>query len=250
MKIETLQTINRDFMDPPYVQLANILRNQIVKGIFPPGARIPSESELCKRYHVSHMTVRRTIKLLSDQGVVDTFQGRGTFVKGMQLKSGTFKLRELDDLFGEDGKTKVKLLEARVAKADKIIAQKLRLKKGDRTIFIKRLLLQNGDPVLYHKEYLIGDPTQPIVESEMEVTSLHGLFAGNGESNLKRGELTIEAVQLEESEAALLKVTDSLAALCIEHLFFDFEERPVSWGRFICRNDRLKFKTTVGIETR
>lgn len=248
MKVEPLQTINRDFLDPPYVQLANILRNQVAEGFFPPGGRLPSESELCKRYHVSHMTVRRTIKLLSDQGVVETFQGRGTFVKGMRLKSGTFKLRELDDLFRDDGRTKVKLLEVRVAKADENIVRKLRLRKGDRTIFIKRLLVQDDDPVLYHEEYLIGDPAQPVIESEMEVTSLHGLFAGNGASNLKRGELTIEAVELEKDEAALLKVGDGLAAFCIEHLFFDFEERPVSWGRFICRKDRLKFKTIVGIE--
>ena len=33
----------------------------------------------------------------------------------------------------------------------------------------------------------------------------------------------------------------------IEHLFYDFENRPVSWGRFIGRSDRLDFSTTVGV---
>ena len=38
-----------------------------------------------------------------------------------------------------------------------------------------------------------------------------------------------------------------MPAWVVEHLFYDFEDRPVSWGRFIGRADRLKFSTTVGV---
>jgi GntR family transcriptional regulator len=36
-------------------------------------------------------------------------------------------------------------------------------------------------------------------------------------------------------------------AFRLEHVFYDFENRPVSWGWFTCRADRLEFYTTVGI---
>lgn len=240
--------IDRTSLAPPYIQLANILRDQIGDGTYPPGARLPSESELCKQYHVSHMTVRRTINFLSDQGVAVAVQGRGTFVKEVVISAGTFQLQELYNLFKDSDKAKIKLIEVRLVKTDEHVAGKLGLSRGDRAIFLKRLLLHQGDPVLYHEEYLVSDPRQPIVEAEMEVTALYGLFTGSGKSDLKRGELTIEAVQLEKDAAALLNVSDGHAAFCIEHLFYSFDEKPVSWGRFICRRDRLKFTATVGIE--
>ncbi len=37
-----------------------------------------------------------------------------------------------------------------------------------------------------------------------------------------------------------------LPAFRLEHLFFDYEDKPVSWGRFICRGDRFRFTTNLG----
>ena len=50
-----------------------------------PDDQLPSESQLCDRYGVSPMTVRRAINLLVDQGVVTTERGRGIFVKPMAM---------------------------------------------------------------------------------------------------------------------------------------------------------------------
>jgi GntR family transcriptional regulator len=88
------------------------------------------------------------------------------------------------------------------------------------------------------------------VEAELEVTSLHGLFVGTGETKLKRGELTMDAAVLTKEEADVLNTVPMQPAFRIEHIFFDFEDRPISWGRFICRGDRLKFATTVGINNK
>ena len=53
---------------------------------------------------------------------------------------------------------------------------------------------------------------------------------------------------LTEDEARLLKAPVAAAAFRLEHLFYDFDEQPVSWGWFICPGDRLRFTTTVGIQ--
>ena len=79
------------------------------------------------------------------------------------------------------------------------------------------------------------------------MTSLHGLFVGTGETNLKRGDLAIEAAVLAKEEADVLNTVEMLPAFRLEHIFYDFGDRPFSWGRFICRGDRLRFTTTVGI---
>ncbi len=64
---------------------------------------------------------------------------------------------------------------------------------------------------------------------------------------LKGGQLTIEAVTLHEEEARLLQTPPGSAALCLEHIFHDFEDRPASWGWFIWRGDRIKFTAVVGV---
>lgn len=242
--------IDRQAFEPAYVQLTNIIKEQIANGMYLHGSRLPSESELCKRYQVSPMTVRRSIKTLLDQGIVSTIQGSGTYVKAPDLSAVTFSMEEFYNIFKDKERTKVKILKALIIKADEKTANRLAISVGEKTIFIMRVLIRDGDPILYNKEQLIYDPVRPIVESELEVTSLHGLFVGTGETKFKRGELAIEAAVLTKEDADVLNTIQMQPAFRIEHIFYDFEDRPVSWGRFICRGDRLRFTTTVGISNR
>jgi GntR family transcriptional regulator len=239
--------IDRDSYEPAYVQLVGILRRQISSGDFRPGDRLPSEAQLCTRYQVSPMTVRRAINTLLDQGAVVTTQGKGTFVKSLELGTGTFGLQDLTNLLSGNGKASVRLLQARVLPADERVARKLSVTEGQRTIYLRRLLLRESEPVLYHQEHLLYDPSRPIVEAEMEAISLHGLFAGTGGSDFKCGTLTIEATTLREDEATLLGGTLNQPAFRLAHTFFDFQDRPASWGWFICRGDQIRFRTRVGI---
>lgn len=242
-----LYQIDKESYEPAYQQLANILRRQISEGLFRPGDLLPSEAQLVRRYGISPMTVRRSINLLSDEGVVSTEQGRGTFVKALELSAAIFDLQDLQDLLSNGSVTDVKLLDVRIVSADERIARKLDIAPGAATIYIRRLFKQAGQPVFYHRAYLVYDPSRPIVEAEMDVTSLRGLFTHNTNTLLKRGTLTIDAALMNAEEADLLQSSLPAAAFYLEHLFFDFNDRPVSWGWFIFRSDQLHFTTQVGL---
>lgn len=241
-----LDEIDRDSFEPAYNQLVNILRGKIAAGEYRPGDRLPSEAELCSHYHVSSITARRAIKILVEQDIAETRQGQGTFLRPIMLGSATFDLQGLQAIFG-DKRTKVRILGASALAADERVAGKLEVEPGVRVIFIHRLLLQEGRPLMYHREYLILDPTNPIVEAELEVTSLGGLFGGSGQTILKRGDLTIDVTVLNEDEAPILQSAVGTPAFRIEHIFYDFTDRVISWGWFICRGDHLRFKTSVGV---
>ncbi len=243
---ESATTIDRSSYEPAYAQLVRILLSQIAAGVFRPGDRLPSEAQLCERYGVSPMTVRRVINILVDQGVVIAEQGRGTFVKPLELGTATFDLNQLQQLFRE-GQSTVKLLEARITSATERTAGKLAITVGDRTVFIRRLILQSENPMLLHREYVIYDPTRPLIEAEMEVTALRGLFSEGGGSDLKWGDLSVEATVLTGEEAALLHSKGGVPAFRLEHIFYDFDDRPVSWGWFVCSGDRLRFTATIGL---
>lgn len=245
--LEETASIDRDAFEPAYSQLAGILRQSMAAGLLRPGDQLPSEAQMVERYEVSPMTVRRAINILVDQGLVIAEQGRGTFVKPVAMSAATFQLGQFQNLFNDREHTTVHMLETSIFCADERVARKLMVNVGQRTIYMRRLLWNDNEPAFYHREYLVYDPRRPIVEAELEVTALQRLFSGSEGSLLKHGDISIEATLLDEEEARLLKAPQPMAAFCFEHLFFDFDNRPVSWGWFIGRADRLRFTTQVGL---
>lgn len=245
---DLIVAIDRNSYEPAYAQLVRILTAQIAAGVFRPGDRLPSEAQLCERYGVSPMTVRRVINILADQSVVIAEQGRGTFVKPLELGTATFDLDTLQQFFREESQSKVKILEARITSASERTARKLVIDAGDRTVFIRRLIYQDTQPILLHREHVIYDPSRPIIEAEMEVTALRGLFSGGGGSDLKRCDLVIDVTALTEEEATLLQTVAGAPAFRLEHIFYDFDNGPVSWGWFICTGERLRFTASIGAQ--
>lgn len=66
----------------PYLQVAEALRAAIRNHELAEGDRLPTVMELAERYGVAKMTVQRALSELRDEGLVTSWQGRGTFVRG------------------------------------------------------------------------------------------------------------------------------------------------------------------------
>jgi GntR family transcriptional regulator len=61
-------------------QAVRLFREYFTGGTFQPGAQLPSESELIERFGISRTTVRRALDQLREQHVIETEQGKGSFV--------------------------------------------------------------------------------------------------------------------------------------------------------------------------
>lgn len=66
--------------EPMYRRIAEDLRGKVQSGKLAPGGRLPTETELMKRYQASRNTIRDAIKLLTTRRLVETRPGQGTFV--------------------------------------------------------------------------------------------------------------------------------------------------------------------------
>lgn len=73
-------SIDRDGPTPVYLQLAAILRRRIQVGEFPPARALPSETTLMQEYGLARETVRKGVRVLRDEGLVQIVQGRGAYV--------------------------------------------------------------------------------------------------------------------------------------------------------------------------
>lgn len=65
---------------PLYQQIKDRLQARIRSGEFVAGSQLPSEKELCEKYKVSRITVRKSLELLETEGTVKSVQGKGSFV--------------------------------------------------------------------------------------------------------------------------------------------------------------------------
>ena len=65
---------------PASVQLAGLLKAQILEQRLPPGSRLPTEQELIARSGLSRVTVRAAVGILEEEGWLVRRQGLGTFV--------------------------------------------------------------------------------------------------------------------------------------------------------------------------
>lgn len=81
--------ISRDSPEPIYKQIRIAIWNDIRKGKFEIGKRIPSERELSHKYGVNRLTVRTAMTTLVERGMLNRIQGKGTFVRDIN-----FPLRE------------------------------------------------------------------------------------------------------------------------------------------------------------
>lgn len=66
---------------PPYLQIASALRQAIQDGRYEAGELLPSARVLSEQYGVAIMTVRSAIRLLREEGLVQSWQGKGAIVR-------------------------------------------------------------------------------------------------------------------------------------------------------------------------
>ena len=78
--MESMTAIFSKVPIPRYVQLADLMRQRIAKGVWAPGAILPSIDMLMAEFNVARITVRQATKLLALEGLLSPERGRGTFV--------------------------------------------------------------------------------------------------------------------------------------------------------------------------
>jgi GntR family transcriptional regulator len=63
-----------------YEQVAEHIAARIEAGELGPDTRMPPERELAGEYGVAYNTVRKSMELLRERGLIVTIHGRGTYV--------------------------------------------------------------------------------------------------------------------------------------------------------------------------
>jgi DNA-binding LacI/PurR family transcriptional regulator len=63
-----------------YKRVYEVLQAGILNGTYPPGSRLPTEPELMMQFNVSRVTLRLSLALLKQEGLIISLPAKGTFV--------------------------------------------------------------------------------------------------------------------------------------------------------------------------
>lgn len=241
------KSIDKTSSLPAYAQMANILRLGISDGTHAPGDRLPSEAALAKAYGVSAMTARQAVSVLEEEGLVRRVQGSGTFIRKVGVVASSFGLDALASVFADEDNLGVRIINASVKKTPGPEKAVLGLEPGAPVIMVERIIMHSGQPFTLHVSFTSFDPTSPTVEAMLDTVVLTSLIFQEGYSNFKKGELRLLPTNLDAREARLLELPEGSSVFKLEHLFYDFSDRPAAFGWFLVSHDKMPLASRVGV---
>jgi GntR family transcriptional regulator len=92
--------MTKDFQTskPIYIQIADHLSSQIVRGEMRAGEKLPSVREMAINSGVNPNTIQRTYSEMERMGIVETKRGQGTFVTENEQVLKALKIRLQTDI--------------------------------------------------------------------------------------------------------------------------------------------------------
>lgn len=92
--------------EPIYLQISNQIKTMILEGALQEGDSIPSMRVLATELRISFMTTKRAYEELERDGFIESYTGRGSFVKAQNLELyKEEQLRRVEELLFEAGDT-------------------------------------------------------------------------------------------------------------------------------------------------
>lgn len=242
-------TLQKGTAEPIYVQLQNLIRENITSGTWQPGETIPSELTLVQQFGIARMTVRQAIDGLIREGLLVRARGRGTFVSAPRVE------RELSHLLGfsEDMRARgmvpsARLIAREVVPAPADVSARLGLNQREAVIHIRRLRLADELPMATETSYFNYGLCHDVLTADLEAGSLYAFLQNSVGLRLSHGSQELEAALPSAADAHLLAQSRRHPVLVIRQTTYvrDTEaERPAIYGLTVYRADRYRFRLEV-----
>jgi len=206
-------------------QLIQLCREDLAGGKWPPGRQFPSERELAAAHKISRATANKVLAKLVSEGWLEMRKGLGCFVADRPtLFTSLRRIESFTDFAAEQGhRPSTKLLEFEPrSEAPEKVRRALGLAQSDRVMFMRRLRLVDGEPVILEERWLPAS-----LYPRLKPAALEGSFY-----QLCREQYGL-AVQREEAQvsAAMAPVWPEVSwkcpALRLEGIGFDGDGQPL-----------------------
>ncbi|MCL6597066.1 MAG: GntR family transcriptional regulator [Firmicutes bacterium] len=247
-KRDSKPALDRDVAVPLHEQLKIALRHAVDAGRYSVGTRIPSERELCEMFGVSRITVRLAISEGVQEGWLQRYQGKGTYVAERRITQGLGRIRAFGSTMESAGlKPSTRFLGANVVPADILIGETLHLSQPAVALNIRVVGFGNGEPMVFYDSYFDIDRGSRIAEECRRRTeagqpfSTFDLYQGSTDPHPSRVDQTFEAQAARATVAQALGIPEGSPVFLITSIFYTAGGAPLEFRRAYYRGDRYRF---------
>lgn len=225
---------------PLYVQLKEIILDDIVSGKYPYMSTIPAEIVFQNTYNVSRITVRQAISSLEQEGYVERSRGRGTRVIWRPgIDEDVNKLISLSDEFAQRSMN----LTTPIVHVSKEIppANVQRVFGSDACCLkVERMRESDGAPLVLFRTWIpadLGFPEKP----DRYGQSLYSLYDEVGAGKPVKARDTLYSELARDPIAGLLGVKEGAPLLVRQRIGFNAFNRPIEYTESYFRGDRYRY---------
>ena len=227
---------------PLYAQLKEQIIAAIARGDLASGDQIPSQRSLCERYGMSHMTVRRAISELLNEGVLYAIPGKGLYVTERKQDTEPLLIGFSEDMARRGMIPSSQVLAAEIVGASTVLASALGVAVGTPLVHLRRLRLADGAPMALQSSYLPHALCPGLLEQDLGSGSLFGLLRNVYRLRLADGTTVVEAALADAEQAKLLGLPLPAPLLIIEQLTYLDSGHAIEFVRSAYRADRYRLR--------
>lgn len=224
---------------PLYLQIEELIRDQLRSDELEANDRVPSETELSEKLSVSRMTARKAIDNLVSEGLLFRRPGKGTYVAPTRIVHGLSTQLSFSAGMEQLGLAhETKVLRADLVRAPHRAAHSLGLVDGSPIVTIERLRIVEGDPVALHHADIPGE-FAAILDADL-TGSLTKAMEDVGASVASARD-TVDAVLAATEAAEHLQVSPGDPLVHLEGVAYSAGRRPLRYTNALYRTDRFLF---------
>jgi DNA-binding GntR family transcriptional regulator len=229
---------------PRYVAVAKSLAEQIASGRIASGDRLVGERQLCRRFEVSRVTIRRALLELRERGLVEANSTRGWFVTGAALGEPNALVSFTEMARGRGLAPSSRVVQARVRAAAIDEAEELRIAPGTALFDVERVRRLDGVAVALEHCRIPLTLAPSLPKADLATGSLYETLRQAGVVPAS-ADYVLQAIAAEPRHAKLLRVAAGAPLLMTTARSFDGKGRPIELSRSVFRGDRYRFRTTL-----
>lgn len=228
-----LSHIQSDNRLPAYQRLRDEFARSISERNWLPGEAIPPEQELARTTGTSVGTVRKAIEILVAEGLLERFQGRGTYVRRPSFDGSPFRFFRFETDTGERAVPTGKVLRRTIVRAEKDVALALHLPKDAKVIRMERLRLFGDDPVLIELIWLPYEHFSKFMDLDSKEIGnlLYGEYERQCGVIIASAQETLSIARATASEAKWLRLEVNTPVIAIERRAFSITREPLEFRR-------------------
>lgn len=240
-----MDMLNKTSHIPIYVQIEEMIKQQIADGTYRQGEMIPSEREFAEMYQVSRMTVRQALTNLVGNGQLYREKGKGTFVTTEKMEQSLNSLTSFtEDMLARGLVPTSKVLSFEVIIPSKEIMKELQLEEGAKVYYITRIRNADNIPMALERTYIPVSLFHNLQEQQLE-QSLYQIIEQHYGTKLSYADQHIEAGIVTNADRKVLQLAEHAVVLVMQRKSYLVDQRPVEFVRSTYRADRYKFHNRI-----